>query len=71
MPTELRTMTEEKISQIKSSIKKMSMRKTALELGVSYYTVWCVKNGRYDEDGRLDGGKYCDRDVITGMKLRY
>jgi hypothetical protein len=43
------TMTAEQIERIKGMIGTASMQQIARATGISYYTVWCVKEGYYDQ----------------------
>jgi len=40
----------EKIEEIKKALKGNNIREAGRVCGVSYYTAWCVKEGKYDEE---------------------
>ncbi len=51
MTREQRKISPEKVREIKTKLSRnISLRHVAQLSGVSYYTVWLVKNGRYDDN---------------------
>jgi hypothetical protein len=51
MTREQRKISPEKVREIKGKLtRNISLRYVAQLSGVSYYTVWMVKTGRYDDN---------------------
>jgi hypothetical protein len=42
------TITPEKINEVKTLLHCMGLRETARKVNISYYTVWCISQGKYD-----------------------
>lgn len=59
----------EVIEKIKISLKKNTIRETGRKVGVSYYTAWCISQGKYDNDEPLQDLKtfQFDQCPILGM----
>jgi hypothetical protein len=63
------TITPEKIKQVKKGLSTQGIRETARQTGVSFYTAWCIKEGKYDQDGPLQRKvQLFDLCPITGFK---
>lgn len=64
------TITEEKVQRIKIILKNNGIRETARKSGVSYYTAWCISQGKYDSSQPLQQPKELfNKCPITGYKL--
>lgn len=60
----------EKIEEIKKTLQYFGVRETSRKVNVSYYTCWCVSQGKYDREEPLQSmTKWNNRCFITGFKL--
>jgi hypothetical protein len=63
----LRTITPDKIEKVKELLTRNGIRAAARYGGVSFYTAWCIKNGKYDQPSlQTYNAKRCP---ITGYRM--
>jgi hypothetical protein len=62
-------ITEPLVIRVKELLENNSKREVARRVGVSFYTVWCISMGKYDNNEPLHGKIMEGRCPITGFKL--
>jgi hypothetical protein len=62
-------ISEETINRVKELIPVAGIRGSARQSGVSFYTAWCISQGRYDNSEPLHGKLMEGRCPITGFKM--
>ena len=76
--TYLKSITDKRIQLVKGLLGYHSLREIERKTGLSYYSVWCIKEGKYDHKNPLqekkkvsvrmfNEGEYYD--WITGEKI--
>jgi hypothetical protein len=63
-------ITKDKIVEVKKALSKTGIRESARQTNVSYYTAWCISQGKYDNDEPLQSTNSWNRCLITGIKLQ-
>lgn len=63
------SITPDKITHVKQLLTQCGIRESARVAGVSYYTAWCISQGKYDNDQPLQQVTLINRCPITGYKL--
>lgn len=46
-------ITTDKVREVKGKLKLFGIRETARQSNISYYTAWCIKEGKYDNEKPL------------------
>lgn len=64
----IETITPRKVEKVKKMLSYGSLRRVSTVSGVSYYTVWCISKGLYDQPGPLQIKKTEERNKFSWSK---